>query len=104
MNASPNWFPIDASDSLEKEIRSEKADENARNERFQEKFPRISRLPVLYRFFCPVYAHGIPYLLGLLVVIVIFTAIKVPYLHVLFTGDHSMKNNPYVITVIYMGQ
>ena len=93
-----------ASTGLEEEIRDEKIAEKMRRERFPERFPGIASLPVVNRAFGAAYRHGFPYILALLISITVFTAIKVPYLQVPFTGEHSMKYNTYVEPAFYMVQ
>ena len=56
------------------------------------------------RAFRAVYCHGFSYVLALLLAITVFTAIKVPYLKVPFTGEHSMKYSTYVEPAFYMSQ
>jgi MFS family permease len=43
-----------------------------------------------------------PYLIGLIFIIAIFTAIKAPYFKTSFTGEHTMKYNTYVEPAKYM--
>lgn len=89
---------------MEEEFRNEELAERARRDRFQERFPRIASVPVLNRVFRTVYCHGFSHVLVLLIVITVFTAIKVPYLGAPFTGEHSMKYNTYVEPAVYMVQ
>ena len=92
------------STGLEEEFQGEKIAENTRRDRFPERFPGIASLPVVNRAFGAIYCHGFPYILALLISITVFTAIKVPYLQVPFTGEHSMKYNTYVEPAFYMVQ
>ena len=48
--------------------------------------------------------HGITYVVSMICIIALFTAIKAPYFHVPFTGDHSIKYNTYVEPALYMSQ
>ena len=59
---------------------------------------------MINRAFLALYCHGFSYVLALLLAITVFTAIKVPYLNVPFTGEHSMKYNTYVEPAFYMSQ
>jgi 4-amino-4-deoxy-L-arabinose transferase-like glycosyltransferase len=43
-----------------------------------------------------------PFLIGLIFIIAIFTAIKAPYFNTSFTGEHTMKYNAYVEPAKYM--
>ena len=48
--------------------------------------------------------RGVPYALGVIAILLLFTWIKAPYLAVPFTGEHSMKYNTYVEPAVYMVQ
>ena len=48
--------------------------------------------------------RGVPYALGLIAILFLFTWIKAPYLAAPFTGEHSMKYNTYVEPAVYMVQ
>lgn len=98
-----NLLPA-ASTGFEEECRMEKEAELIRRERFLVRFPRIASTPLINRAFGAVHSHGIQYFLFLLVAILVFTAIKVPFLHAPFTGKHSMKYNTYVEPAVYMVQ
>ena len=97
-------FLPSVSTGLEEAFRNEELAERARRDRFQERFPKIASVPVVNRAFRAVYCHGILYVLALLLAVTVFTAIKVPYLNVPFTGEHSMKYSTYVEPAFYMTQ
>jgi hypothetical protein len=92
------------STGLEEEHRNEINAERMRKERFQARFPKLSSFPLVNGTFGSIYCHGFSYVLVLLASIVVFTAIKVPYLQAPFTGEHSMKYNTYVEPAVYMDQ
>jgi hypothetical protein len=104
MKFNKNQFLSSVSTGLEEEYRNEKNAERMRRERFQARFPKLSSFPLVNGTFGAVYRHGFSYVLVLLVSIVVFTAIKVPYLQAPFTGEHSMKYNTYVEPAVYMVQ
>jgi len=81
---------------MEEEIRKEKEAERVRGARFSARFPRAASLPLVGQAFGAAYRHGLPYLLLVLASIILFTAVKGPYLAAPFTGEHSMKYNTYV--------
>lgn len=104
MKFNKNQFLSSVSTGLEEEYRNEKNAERMRRERFQARFPKLSSFPFVNGTFGAIYCHGVSYVLVLLISIVVFTAIKVPYLQAPFTGQHSMKYNTYVEPAVYMDQ
>jgi len=101
-----NRFQIfsSVSNGLEEEFLYEKNAERMRRESIQERVTKTASFKLVNHIFGSIYCHGFSYFLAFLLVIVLFTAIKIPYLQVPFTGKHSMKYNTYVEPAIYMGQ
>jgi len=91
---------------VEKEIEHEKlSEEKAEKKRYKEfnkKFPRINRIWGLRNIVRWGYKEGWVYVLILLAILIMFTAIKYPYFDVSFTGEHAMKYNSYVEPAKYM--
>jgi len=91
---------------VEREIRYEKYREdileNKRCKNFKEKFPVINKIPMFGTFFRYIYKENWRFMLGLLLILTAFTAIKAPYFNTSFTGEHSMKYNTYVEPAKYM--
>ncbi|MGV8131112.1 MAG: glycosyltransferase family 39 protein, partial [Candidatus Pacearchaeota archaeon] len=93
-------------DRVEKEIEDEKqkeeAEEKQRYHDFEYKFQNINRIPILRNIVRWMYKEGWVYVFLLILIITIFTLIKLPYLGYSFTGEHSMKYNSYVEPAIFM--
>jgi hypothetical protein len=104
MNFSEIKRLLAATTALDEDRRTEERGARARGERFRDLFPRVSAVPVVGGVLRGGYAHGIPYLAAVLVSLMVFTAIKLPYLQAPFTGEHSMKYSTYVEPATYMLQ
>ncbi len=95
-------------DRVEKEIEDEKEKEGEaekkREEEFEGKFPRINKIWGLRSVVRWMYREGWWYVIILLAILIIFTAIKVPYFDLNFTGEHTMKYNSYVEPAKYMAE
>jgi len=87
---------------MEEACRAERDAERMRRERFAARLPGLASFPGLGRVLVGFYGHGFPYIAALVLAIAVFTAVKLPYLGVPFTGPHSMKYNTYVEPAIYM--
>lgn len=91
---------------VEKEIEQEKIDEEKSEKKrakdFYNKFPKINKIPILRNIVKWGYKEGFLVILFLILILVIFTAIKYPYFGVSFTGEHTMKYNTYVEPAKYM--
>jgi len=81
---------------LESEKRKEQLEEGRREDEFDYKFPRINRIWGLRRIVKWMYVEGWWYVLALIVILTIFTLIKLPYFGVSFTGENILKYNTYV--------
>ena len=70
---------------------------------FNETNSDIPGIPTVERFLARS-SHGVPYIVGMMCILALFTATKAPYFHVPFTGGHSIKYNTYVEPALYMSQ
>ena len=87
-------------DSVEKELEEEKEkeerDEARRKQDFHNKFPTLNRIPIVRNIVRWMYKEGWWYVLALLLIIILFVAIKYPYMGLDFSGLHDMKYVSYV--------
>ena len=95
---SRDWFQ-----RLDQQVTAELDEEKARRETCRRRF-RAARRPLVGRLLTPLGNHRPLYLLGLLAVLVAFSALKAPYMDLPFTGWHSLKYNTYVEPAMYMAE
>lgn len=89
--------------NLEIENTKEQEAEEKRKEEFPEKFPAINKIPIMRSAFRWCYKVGFAYLAILLLILVMFTALKAPYFDIsFFAGEHAMKYNTHVEPAKYM--
>jgi len=63
---------------------------------FSSKFPKISRLPFLGSISREFYKRNAIYGVLIIAIVFLFIFVRLPYLDISFTGEHSMKYNAYV--------
>lgn len=88
-------------DILEEEAREAKEKIKKAN-KFPKRFPLLAKIPILNSIFSWIYSQGLWSIIGLLVILTIFTIVKAPYFDTSFTGEHTMKYNTYVEPAKYM--
>ncbi len=85
---------------IERSILGEEAketeEERRRTSEFPKKFPFLAKIPVLGNIFSWAYSQGLWPILGLFIILTIFTVVKAPYFGVSFTGEHSTKYMAHV--------
>ncbi len=97
------WLNRDKiNEGVEEEQKKEKEEEERRKEDFPAKFPKANKVPVIRNIVRWCYREGWWSIIILLLIFIMFTAIKAPYLGVSFTGEHSMKYNSHVEPAKYM--
>ncbi len=91
---------------INSEIESEKSQEDLKEQikkqEFQFKFPRLNKIWGVRHISKWFYKEGWFVILILLLILIVFTLIKLPYFGVSFTGEHTMKYNSYVEPAKYM--
>ncbi len=87
-------------DKVEKELEDEKereeSEEKRRKEDFKYKFPTLNKIPVLRSIVKWMYKEGWIYVALLVILIILYIIIRVPYAGLDFTGFHDLKYSSYV--------
>ncbi len=92
-----DWFV-----RLDGRVDAELEEERTRRARFHR--TAAGRWHVIGRPLACAFGHRARHLLGLLAIIVLFTAIKAPHFDLPFTGWHALKYNTYVEPAMYMAE
>ncbi len=91
-------------EKMDAETQRDRIAEARRREHLLTGHPRLARMPIIGWLVTSLYSHGIAYIFALICILIVFTAIKMPYFGLPFTGEHASKYNTYVEPAMYMSE
>ena len=96
------WQNRKVMDKIGREKIVEEKKEKKKKINFTKVHPKMNSIPILKHLLKWMYKEGWLYVLGLILLFLLFTAIKLPYFDLSFTGQNSMKYAAYVEPAKYM--